>query len=109
MTEATMTREEQALQALALANEARSGRAQLKRDVRMGVVDVRDLIRNPPELLRTGPKAAMPVTIGRLLTWQPHWGDHRAQRFLKPLRVAPYTTPFDLTQTRREQVARALG
>lgn len=99
------TAEKQHLNALAQANAVRLGRAQLKREVRAGSVAVADLIRRPPDVLRSDRN---PVSVTQILSWQPRWGVKRARIFLNPLGVGPYTTPFDLTRTRAEQIVRAL-
>lgn len=94
----------QHMAALRRANAIRCERADLKRDVRMGVVDVRDLLREPPAVLAAG----QGVTVTELLTWQPRWGIARSRKLLGPLHVGPFVKPHDLSRVRREQVARRL-
>lgn len=106
MTPATL---DQPRAALAKANAVRSERAAMHRRVAAGELDVRDLLLDPPEILRPGESAKAPVTVARLLSWQHRWGMRRAAIFLRPFEVGPYTTPFDLSTARREQIVEALG
>lgn len=100
---------DQPMTALAKANAVRSARVKLRNAVAAGEVDVRDLILDPPEIIRPGEAAKAPVTVARLLSWQHRWGMRRAAKLLGPIGVGPYTTPFDLSRTRREQIVRRLG
>lgn len=62
----------QPLRALAMANAVRIARAHLKRDVKARVIDICEVIRDPPDFA-----LAMPVT--ELLKALPRVGDQRAE------------------------------
>lgn len=106
---ATLDPTDQAREALVKANAVRSERVRLRNAVAAGEVDVRDLILDPPEMIRPSVGARQPVTVARLLSWQHRWGTRRAAKLLGPLGIGPYVTPFDLSRTRREQIVRRLG
>jgi hypothetical protein len=73
---------EQRMQALALANEIRMGRAQLKRDMKVGRRHLRELLEQPPELIDT-------MKILDLLLAAPKVGRVKATKMLSRAQVAP--------------------
>ncbi len=83
----------QSLEALANANRIRLDAAQVKREVRAGVLAVTDAIHDP----RAGS-----LTIDGLLKAQPHWGPQRVRNALRDLRWATYgPRAVDLWPTQR--------
>ncbi len=90
------------------SHDKRSARAALRRRIAAGVIPIGDVLRHPPEYLRTKQYDTKPMTLARILSWQRGWGLPRAELHLAKLRMGPWLTPFDLSRTRREQLARAV-
>ena len=63
------------LAALQLANDARSGRAELKRQIAAGAVRVADVLVDPPP-------GASGISVAALLLSQRGWGRVKTRRFL---------------------------
>lgn len=63
------------LAALQLANDARSGRAELKREIAAGTVRVYDVLVDPPP-------GATGISLAALLLSQRGWGRIKTRRFL---------------------------
>lgn len=66
----------QSMQALERANEVRLKQADLRRQVKAGQVDPRDLLGDVPDVLER-------VKIGVFLTWCPRVGDQKAGEILR--------------------------
>lgn len=83
--------------ALMRANFIRLGRADLRRQVKLGELDLRELIREPPDVLLT-------AKVFALLQWMPHVGPERARRAL--FGICGLTLPLGVTggHTRRRIV-----
>ena len=77
MSEIATTAPERArLQAVALANQVRHTRAQLKRQLAAGKLSAADVLLDPPP-------EAMRWPVGELLTSQRRWGAAKTQKFLQ--------------------------
>ncbi len=74
-TTASVTQAPQHMQALARANRVRLARAELKRSVARGDVDVADVVRDCSWETES-------MTLAELLTSQRRWGRTRARKFL---------------------------
>ena len=90
----------QSLEALALANEVRSGRARLKREVASGE-SLRAIIDAPP-------KCCERVTIGEVVTWPHRWGKTRGSRVLVLAGVSPTRKLGNLTDRERGSLVEQL-
>lgn len=84
----------QRMRALVRANEIRSARAQLRRDVRDGRRTVRDVLFDPPDEAHTMP-------VGELLLAQHRWGRTRVRRALAAVPVAENKPLKALTDRQR--------
>lgn len=98
----------QHLQALARGNALRIQRALLKRRVAAGEVDVAELIRKAPKILRPAKRESHPITVYEILTWRRGWGKTRASKFLIGQGISKTATPFTLSGSRRLALALAL-
>jgi hypothetical protein len=93
---------QQRMDALAIANEVRTRRAQLKRDLKAGRVDVLDLLLEPPEWIET-------MKVFDLLLAMPKVGRVKANKVLGRARVSPSKTLGGLTERQRMEVLALLG
>lgn len=94
----------QSMQALQRANEVRLKQADLRRQVKAGEVNPRDLLIEVPDVLRR-------VKIGVFLTWCPRIGDQRASEILRSNPMHPIGPSLQLGQLgerTRHRLARAL-
>ena len=96
------------MSALELANEIRTKRSNLKRDVRAGAVSVADVIEEAPEYLLGRPEKASGVAVWEILTWQPRYGAARARRTLIKLGFPAGVMLRALSEKRRQQLAELL-
>jgi hypothetical protein len=92
----------QHMAALARANEIRLTRAEIKRDVFRGEVDVRDLLESPPDALRS-------MTVAELLRAQRRWGRTRTAKLLSRCAVSEARPLRRLTLRQRASIIAALG
>lgn len=83
-----------AMRALGVANDIRTSRALLKRDLRAGRQSPGPLLDDPPDCIRT-------MTITAFLRALPRYGPHRVQRTLVVTSVAPLTRLAALTERQR--------
>jgi hypothetical protein len=79
------------LRALGRANAVRHARAELKRDVSLGLIDIGGLILACPWEART-------MTVADLLTTQPGWGAVRTRKLLSRLNISELRSIEALTQ-----------
>ena len=93
---------DQRMDALHRANEIRSRRAQLKRDVRAGMVQAVDIIAEPPEWADT-------MRVGALLDAISGVGDSRTRRWLDHAHVSVTATLAHLTVRQRRDLAASVG
>jgi hypothetical protein len=85
---------DQRLRALRQANEIRSRRAALKKDLASGRVRIEDVLARPPAY-------AMTAKVQDLLLALPKVGPARAARFLRSCRIAPSKTVGGMTERQR--------
>ena len=89
------------LAALQLANDVRSGRAALKRQIAAGTVRVVDVLVDPPPV-------AAGISMGALLISQRGWGRVKSGRFLSSHDVGEARKLGELSQRQRELLAAEL-
>ncbi|MBA2241061.1 MAG: hypothetical protein H0W09_07460 [Solirubrobacterales bacterium] len=92
---------EQRMRALARANEIRTARAKLKRDLKAGRVGVEQLLLDPPEYLLSA------KTIDMLLA-VPKYGRVKANKILNHCRISPSKTIGGLSQRQRAELVTLL-
>jgi hypothetical protein len=88
---------EQRLRALQLANEIRSARAQLKKDLASGKIDPAQILAQPPEYLRT-------ARVRDVLLALPKIGSVKAGRILADCGIAHSKTLGGLTERQRTEL-----
>lgn len=93
---------DQRLQALAIANEVRSRRSALKRDLKAGRRSAVSLLADPPSWLET-------MKVIDLLIATPRWGRGKASNALKLAGVSPSKTLAGLSKRQRDALIQALG
>ena len=86
------------LAALQLANDARRGRAQLKRQIAAGVISVADVLIDPPPV-------AAGISVSALLGSQRGWGRIKSRRFLSSNDLSETRKLGELSQRQREVLA----
>jgi hypothetical protein len=92
----------QHMQALARANRVRLARAELKRSVSRGELDVADVIRESPW-------QAESMSLAELLTSQRRWGRTRVRKFLQNLALNENKRLGTLTPRQRALLSTALA
>lgn len=92
---------QQRLDALSRANEIRTRRAQLKRDLKAGRVSIHDLLFDMPDYLET-------AKICDLLLAVPKYGRVKVNKILLACRISPSKTMGGLSQRQRTEVASML-
>ena len=92
---------EQRLRALGRANEIRSKRAQLKRDLRNGSSGIADVLESPPEYLLT-------AKVFDILLAVPRCGRVKATRMLTQCRISPSKTVGGLSERQRGELVDSL-
>jgi hypothetical protein len=90
------------MQALARANRVRLARAELKRSIGRGEVEVEAVIRECPWETES-------MTLAELLTSQRRWGRTRARKFLQALSISENKRLGTLTPRQQAMLASALG
>ena len=98
----TPTRTPQHMQALARANRVRLARAELKRSIGRGEVDVAGVIRDCPWETES-------MTLAELLTSQRRWGRTRARKLLQAVALSENKRIGTLTPRQRALLTSALG
>jgi hypothetical protein len=88
---------DQRREALKRANEIRSRRAQLKRDLKAGRVKIHELLLDPPEYLLT-------AKVFDLLMAVPKYGRVKVNRALNHCRISPSKTFTGLSQRQRHEL-----
>jgi len=89
------------LAALQVANDVRSGRAELKRQIAAGMVVVADVLVDPPPV-------AAGITVIALLASQRGWGRIKSSRFLSSNDVSETRKLSELSLRQREVLAAQL-
>jgi hypothetical protein len=93
---------DQRMDALQRANEIRIRRAQLKRDLKAGVVVIDRVLTEPPEWLLT-------AKVFDLLLAVPKCGRVRATRWLTTCRISTSKTVGGLSERQRTELVGLLG
>lgn len=93
---------EQRREALLTANRIRMFRAELKRDIKTGAVELADVLRNPPADILT-------MKLIDLLLAVPMVGQTKANRALQRLRTSPSKTVGGLTARQRGEILEYVG
>lgn len=88
---------QQRMDALKSANEIRTQRAQLKRDLKAGRVQIHGFILDPPEWLAT-------AKIFDLLLAVPKYGRTKVNRILTQCRISPSKTVGGLSERQRREI-----
>ena len=92
---------EQRLRALRRANEIRTRRASLKRDLKAGRTQIHGLLLDPPEYLQT-------AKVFDLLLAVPKYGRVKVNRILTQCRISPSKTIGGLSQRQRTELVSML-
>jgi hypothetical protein len=88
-------------EALQRANEIRTRRAQLKRDLKGGRASIHDLLLNPPTYLETAKVFDMLLAV-------PKYGRVKANRVLNVCRISPSKTIGGLSERQRNELVTLL-
>ena len=87
----------QRMEALQRANEIRTRRAQLKRDLKAGRLSIHDLLLEPPEYIGTAKVFDMLLAV-------PKYGRVKANRILNQCRISPSKTIGGLSERQRSEL-----
>src|SRR6266567_7434342 len=87
----------QRMEALARANDVRSRRAQLKRDLKAGRQLIHELLLQPPEYLET-------AKVFDLLLAVPKYGRVKVNKILSLCKISPSKTVGGLSQRQRAEL-----
>jgi hypothetical protein len=101
-TTASVRQMPQHMQALARANRVRLARAELKRSIGRGEVEVADIIRDCPWETES-------MTLAELLTSQRRWGRTRARKLLQAVALSENKRLGTLTPRQRALLTSALS
>ncbi len=93
---------DQRMDALHRANQIRSSRAQLKRDLKSGQVNIRDIIADPPEYVLTAKVYDMLLAV-------PKYGKVKATRFINHCRISQGKTVGGLSERQRNELVDLLS
>ncbi|HEX8206138.1 MAG TPA: integration host factor, actinobacterial type [Solirubrobacteraceae bacterium] len=91
----------QRMDALQRANQIRTRRAQLKRDLKAGRVSIQDLLKNPPEYLETAKVFDMLLAV-------PKYGRVKVNKILVTCRISPSKTIGGLSERQRNELVSLL-
>lgn len=91
----------QRMEALRRANEIRTARAQLKKNLRTGDTTIRDIIAEPPEYVMTAKVFDMLMAV-------PKCGKVKATRFLNHCRISQGKTMGGLSERQRNELLELL-
>ena len=91
----------QRMDALQRANEIRTRRAQLKRDLKGGRTSIHDLLSNPPEYLETAKVFDMLLAV-------PKYGRVKVNKILVQCRISPSKTIGGLSERQRNELVSQL-
>ena len=91
----------QRLDALERANEVRTGRAQLKRDLKGGRASIHNLLLNPPGYVETAKVFDIMLTV-------PKYGRVKVNKILMQCRISPSKTIGGLSPRQRDELAEHL-
>src|ERR671931_2780997 len=91
----------QRMDALQRANEIRTRRAQLKRDLKAGRVSIHSLLKNPPDFVETAKVFDMLLAV-------PKYGRVKVNKILQQCRISPSKTIGGLSQRQRTELVSML-
>ena len=91
----------QRMDALQRANEIRTRRAQLKRDLKGGRVSIQDLLLDPPDYLETAKVFDMLLAV-------PKYGRVKVNKILVQCRISPSKTIGGLSERQRGELVSLL-
>ncbi|MCW3010519.1 MAG: hypothetical protein JWO90_923 [Solirubrobacterales bacterium] len=91
----------QRMDALQRANEIRSRRAQLKRDLKAGRASIHNLLLDPPAWVETAKVFDMLLAV-------PKYGRVKANKILTTCRISPSKTIGGLSQRQRDELISSL-
>ena len=91
----------QRMDALQRANEIRTRRAQLKRDLKAGRASIHNLLLDPPEWVETAKVFDMLLAV-------PKYGRVKANKILTTCRISPSKTIGGLSQRQRDELIATL-
>ena len=89
------------MDALQRANDIRTRRAQLKRDLKAGRMSIDALLLNPPEFLETAKVFDMLLAV-------PKYGRVKANKILQQCRISPSKTIGGLSERQRSELVSLL-
>jgi hypothetical protein len=92
---------EQRMRALKRANQIRSARAQLKRDLKAGKVKVEKLLIDPPDYVLSAKAFDMILAV-------PKYGRVKANKILTQCRISPSKTIGGLSERQRAELVHML-
>ena len=92
---------DQRMEALKRANQIRSARAQLKRDLKGGRRSIHDLLLEPPTYVETAKVADMLLAV-------PKYGRVKVNKVLQVCRISPSKTIGGLSQRQRAELVSML-
>jgi hypothetical protein len=92
---------DQRMEALKRANQIRSARAQLKRDLKGGRRSIHDLLLEPPTYVETAKVADMLLAV-------PKYGRVKVNKVLQLCRISPSKTIGGLSQRQRTELVSML-
>ena len=92
---------EQRMRALRRANEIRSARAQLKRDLKGGKVKIEQLLLDPPDYVLSAKAFDMILAV-------PKYGRVKANKILSQCRISPSKTIGGLSERQRAELVQFL-
>jgi hypothetical protein len=87
----------QRMDALERANQIRTRRAQLKRDLKAGRTSIHDLLLNPPDYLETAKVFDMLLAV-------PKYGRVKVNKILVTCRISPSKTIGGLSERQRNEL-----
>ncbi|MFP5364661.1 MAG: integration host factor, actinobacterial type [Thermoleophilia bacterium] len=91
----------QRLDALGKANQVRSRRATLKRDLKAGKVSIHTLLQEPPEYVETAKVMDMLLAV-------PKYGRVKVNKVLHQCRISPSKTIGGLSERQRDELVKLL-
>ncbi len=91
----------QRMEALQRANEIRTRRAQLKRDLKGARISIQELLLDPPEYVETAKVFDMLLAV-------PKYGRVKVNRILNVCRISPSKTIGGLSQRQRSELVALL-
>src|ERR671930_2404204 len=91
----------QRMDALQRANEIRTRRAQLKRDLKAGRVSIHSLLKNPPDFVETAKVFDMLLAV-------PKYGRVKVNKILQQCRISPSKPIGGLSERQRTELVSLL-